>query len=366
MSRSGQCPPRAYLSISQMKDWLLGVWYRERAGKAILLPLSGLFRLLVSLRRTLYRRGVLRSYRLPVPVVVVGNLSVGGTGKTPLVLWLARTLKHLGLRPGIVSRGYGGKARSWPQTVTADSDPTLVGDEPVVLAARSGCPVVVGPDRVGAAMRLLKRDVDLILSDDGLQHYRLMRDVEVVVVDATRGLGNRACLPAGPLREPVARLGSVDYVVINGEGLLPDGCLNAEVPVLQMRMAAGPVLPLLGGEARTLGDFSGEKVHALAGIGNPDRFFTLLAGAGIDYIPHPHPDHARLTASDVNFADGQPVLMTEKDAVKCVSFATEACWCVRVEASFMCGPVDGLLSRIRSATGEEQVDGALDDSERFS
>lgn len=339
-----------------MEDWLSGVWYGNGAGKVLLLPLSGLFRLVTFLRRHLYSRGILRSYRLPVPVVVVGNLSVGGTGKTPLVLWLAMALRHLGLRPGIVSRGYGGKAQSWPQTVTTDSDPALVGDEPVLLAARSGCPVVVGPDRVAAATRLLKRDVDLILSDDGLQHYRLIRDVEIVVVDASRGLGNGACLPAGPLREPIGRLGSVDYLVINGEGPLPDGCADAGIPVLHMRMTAGPVLPLLGGAARTLSDFAGVKVHALAGIGNPDRFFALLAAAGIEYIPHPHPDHAELTASEVTFDDDYPVLMTEKDAVKCAGFATEECWSVPVDLIFVRGPVDALLTRIRSTAGEERED----------
>ena len=335
-----------------MRDWLSGVWYGDGAGKALLLPLTGLFRTLVALRRGLYGRGILHSHRLPVPVVVVGNLSVGGTGKTPLVLWLGRTLRHLGLRAGIVSRGYGGKAKSWPQIVDADSDPVLVGDEPVLLAARSGCPVVVGPDRVAAAKCLLTHGVDLVISDDGLQHYRLRRDVEIVVVDGSRGLGNRACLPAGPLREPAARLETIDYLVINGEGPLPDFCAELRVPVLQMRLAAGRVVRLVGGASKALADFSGRTVHAVAGIGNPDRFFALLGAAGIEYIPHPHPDHAVLTASDVAFDDGHPVLMTEKDAVKCSSFATEACWAVPVEVKFVQGQIDGMLSRIKAIVVE--------------
>ena len=196
--------------------WLEKRWY-STSTPLLLLPFEWLFRLLVLLRRLAFRLGLKPSYALPVPVIVVGNISVGGTGKTPLVVWLVSLLRKAGYHPGIVSRGYGGKAERWPQQVRPDSDPQTVGDEPVMLAQRCACPIVAAPDRVAAAKLLLKHTkCDLIITDDGLQHYRLKRDIEIVVVDGERRFGNGHCLPAGPLREPQSRLAEVDFVIANG------------------------------------------------------------------------------------------------------------------------------------------------------
>ena len=303
---------------------LVQQWYSPRVS-LWLLPISWLFSLLVMVRRSAYKTGVLGSYRLPVPVIVVGNISVGGTGKTPLVAWLVKVLQQWGYRPGVITRGYGGQAQQWPQQVTPASDPVTVGDEPVLLAQRCGCPVVAAPDRVLAARELLGHfSCDILISDDGLQHYRLQRDIEIVVVDGARRFGNGHCLPAGPLREPISRLRQVDYVVANGAA------------------ASGEfAMQLLPGMARSLGDhnkvvsitdFQGQQVHAVAGIGNPARFFELLKKSGLSVIEHPFPDHHAFTMTDLAFADGLPVLMTEKDAVKCRRYADARMWYLPVEA----------------------------------
>ncbi len=289
-----------------------------------LVPLEGLFRALSALRRGAYRRGVLRPVTLPVPVVVVGNLTVGGTGKTPLTLWLAAHLLEAGYKPGIVTRGYGGNARDWPRDVTPDSDPVEVGDEPVLMASRELCPVVAGPDRVAAARRLIEcHGCNLVISDDGLQHYRLARDVEIVVIDGERRFGNGHCLPAGPLREPPGRLAEVDLVVVNG---------TPREGEFGMHLEQQAARPLAGGEARPLADFSAAPVHAVAAIGNPRRFFDQLRRAGLEVIEHPFPDHHRFTPRELRFEPPRPVLMTEKDMVKCRRFAPPESWFVPVEA----------------------------------
>jgi tetraacyldisaccharide 4'-kinase len=274
------------------------------------------------------QQAVAREQRLPVPVVVVGNIAVGGTGKTPFVIWLVERLREWGWRPGVVSRGYGGRAREWPQRVLPGSDPALVGDEPVLVARRAGCPVVVGPDRVAAARALLDGGaVDVVVSDDGLQHYRLWRDLEIAVVDATRGLGNGRLIPAGPLREPPSRLGEVALVVANGPGwTAPAG------RQVTMRLAAWQAEALDGSGPRLLSDFAGQTVHAVAGIGNPARFFAMLSQQGIGLVVHPFPDHHAFARADLEFGDGLPVLMTEKDAVKCRAFGAPNQWVVPVEA----------------------------------
>lgn len=299
-------------------------WYSLNQVALLLLPLSWLFCALVALRRAAYRAGWLRSERLPVPVVVVGNITVGGSGKTPLVIWLARYLREQGLHPGIISRGYGGLAAHWPQPVDADSDPHLVGDEPVLMAQYCDCPMAVGPDRVAAARLLLQAHAcNIIISDDGLQHYRLVRDVEIAVLDGERRLGNGFCLPAGPLREAPDRLGSVGLRVGNG---------RAEEGEHLMTLQPGAVFHLRDGVQRTLDDFRGCRVHALAGIGHPPRFFQLLRDHGIEVIEHPFPDHHRYAVADVQFGDGLPVLMTEKDGVKCRAYGDEHLWSVAVSA----------------------------------
>jgi tetraacyldisaccharide 4'-kinase len=310
-----------------VKAWLTRRWYGTAKAPWFLRPLAALFGLVARLRRR-RQQAQAREQRLPVPVIVVGNIAVGGTGKTPFVIWLVERLREWGWKPGVVSRGYGGTAPRWPQQVRADSDPALVGDEPVLIARHAGCPVFVGPDRALAAQRLLASGgVDIVVSDDGLQHYRLWRDLEIVVVDATRGLGNGKLLPAGPLREPASRLGEVALVVVNGSGwAAPAG------RQLAMRLVAQEARKLDGSGARPLGAFAGQTVHAVAGIGNPARFFAMLSQQNIGLVMHPFPDHHAFTRADLEFGDELPVFMTEKDAVKCRGFAGPAHWVVPVEA----------------------------------
>ena len=307
-----------------MRAWLERVWYGRAAGALLLLPLAWLYGALVALRRLAYRRGLLTVQQLPRPVLVIGNLTVGGSGKTPFAMWLARALAAQGLRVGIVSRGYGGSARG-PLRVVAESDPAQAGDEPVLLARHSGATVVVARDRVAAA-RLLVPEVDVILADDGLQHYRLHRDVEIVVVDGVRRYGNGRLLPAGPLREPRRRAAEAQLVVVNGGTAGPGE--------IAMRLEPGAVVSFAGGERRPLAAFTGRRVHAVAGIGDPGRFFATLRAAGVEPVEHPFPDHATLTAADIGFDDDLPVLMTEKDAVKCTGFATARHAWLEVEAAF--------------------------------
>lgn len=303
-----------------------GYWYGDSRSLAfyLLIPLSWLYCFIVWLRRSLYNLGLLKHYRAPIPVVVVGNITAGGSGKTPLVMWLARFLQDHGFRPGIVSRGYGGAAKTWPQQVRSDSDYVVVGDEAVMIASRTECPMAVGPDRSQVVRSLLEHhDIDVILSDDGLQHYALQRDIEIAVVDATRRFGNGFCLPAGPLRERPGRLDQVDMIVVNG---------TAERHEHPMNVTSQIAVNLKTSKAIPLSEFFG-KLHAVAGIGNPRRFFDELRNAGLDIEEHEFPDHYPYVRTDVEFADQLPVLMTEKDAVKCIRFAHDRLWCVpaRVE-----------------------------------
>lgn len=312
--------------------WIERHWERVTPVSAALWPLSLAFRAAAALRRAAYRAGWAPVAHLPVPVIVVGNLTVGGTGKTPLVLWLARWLRERGFRPGIVSRGHGGANRG-PVRVGAHSDPDEVGEEPVLLARRSGCEVWIGANRAAAAAALLEADpaCDVVLCDDGLQHYGLARDVELCVVDAARGAGNGWLLPAGPLREPLSRLGTVDAVVLNGAGWAADTAPAA--PRFAMRIEAREFRNLLDPERRAGPErFRGLRVHAVAGIGNPERFFRTLRELGIEFTPHPFPDHYRFRAADLAFAGAEAILMTEKDAVKCERFAGPAFWSLPVEA----------------------------------
>jgi tetraacyldisaccharide 4'-kinase len=299
-------------------------WQRRGVWSLLLAPLAALYCAAAGLRRLAYRRGWAPVERVGVPVIVIGNLTVGGTGKTPLVLWLARFLRAHGYRPGLVARGYGGRATG-PLAVTADSDPGEAGDEAVLLARRSDCPVVVGRDRAAAARRLLAvSSSDVIVSDDGLQHYRLGRDIEIAVLDGRRRLGNGLCLPAGPLREPPGRLRTVDLVVANGEARA--GELGMELAVTALRNLQEP--------RRTAAarDFAGTPLHAVAGIGHPARFFDQLRALGLTVIEHPFPDHHRYRPADLEFGDAAPVIMTEKDAVKCRRFAQPRHWVLEVEA----------------------------------
>jgi len=334
-----------------MHDWLQRVWYGGARSGLVLVPLSWLFGFVVATRRLLYRVGVLRAHRANVPVVVVGNLTVGGTGKTPLTVWLAARLRERGMRPGIVLRGYG-RVSSRSQLVQADSSAESVGDEALVLSRRCQCPVAVGADRVAAA-RLLT-DVDVIIADDGLQHLRLARDVEIGVVDSMRGFGNGRLLPAGPLRESRARLHSVDAVVVNGsrageEHVFPNP--NRFGMMLEPRAAVS----LQDGQSRPLREFALRPVHAVAAIGNPARFFALLRSYDLEPIEHGLPDHAPIARRDVDFGDGLDVLMTEKDAVKCKAAPGLRLWYVPVDAAVNPDQgnalVDLVLERVRAQPG---------------
>lgn len=308
-----------------MKLSLESIWYRRHPAGLLLLPLTWLFCVLVLLRRFCYRSGLLKQQAVATPVIIVGNISVGGTGKTPLVIWLIAFLKKHGYQPGIISRGYGGHARNWPQQVRPDSDPYMVGDEPVLLAQRCDCPIAVGPDRVATARALLEHsECDIIVSDDGLQHYALARDIEFIVIDGIRRFGNNRCLPSGPLREPVNRLKEADFLVVNG--LASRGEYAMELTGTRLVNILDPR------QTRELSDWSGECVHAVAGIGNPKQFFTTLGRAGLELETHAFRDHYAYKQSDLDFTDDRPVIMTEKDKVKCLRYANRDFWYLPVDA----------------------------------
>ena len=301
------------------------IWYGKNPLSYLLLPLSLVFWVFSGVRRLLFFLHLKKIHRFSAPVIVVGNITVGGTGKTPLVIWLSRHLTDQGYSPGIVSRGYGGKASHWPQQVRPDSDPVIVGDEAVLLARLSGCPVCVAPKRADAVRELLAHtDCNVVLSDDGLQHYAMGRDMEIVVIDGERGFGNGFLLPAGPLRELPGRLQRADLLISNG--LWREG-----VPSMTIREPL--VLPLLNlsEEPQPLSRAAGETVHAVAGTGNPQRFFDMLQHYGLKVIPHAFRDHRAYRKNDLQFDDDLPVLMTEKDAVKYARFATGRHWLVRIE-----------------------------------
>jgi len=319
-----------------LADELTEAWYGAGRSPWWTWPLAGLYGTLAALRRALYRLGVLHRVRLPVPVVVIGNLTAGGAGKTPLTIALAAALREHGLRPGVVSRGHGGR-RHEPMLLDGTPDPAEVGDEPCLIRA-GGVSVAVGRDRPAAARLLMRDGCDVVIADDGLQHYRLARDVEICVIDGGRRFGNGRLLPAGPLREPLRRLSRVDLRVCNG-GTPQAG----EYP---MRLAGGDAVALDGGQRQPLAAFRGRRVHAVAGIGNPARFFAGLRDAGIEVVGHAFPDHHAFVASDLAFGDELPVLMTDKDAVKCGAFARPHWWRVPVRAELPMEFFDAVLARL--------------------
>ncbi len=333
---------------------LIECWYGERAAThglrcLGLLPISWLYGLGVALRRALYVHGWLSVTRLPVPVVVVGNVTVGGTGKTPLVIWLAQRLRAAGYHPGVISRGYGGKAEA-PREVLPDSDAAELGDEPVLIARRMGIPVWVGRRRAAVAAALLRHhgEVDVLIADDGLQHYGLGRDIEIAVVDGDRGLGNGALLPAGPLREPARRLDKVDAVVINGGS---SQAVSTGAPVFRMQLIGSrfcnlqdPALVVSGAY------FEGRETHVLAGIGNPARFFKAVEGLGVIGRRHSFPDHHAFRPGDL---PGATLIMTEKDAVKCASHASADAWFLPVDAVLEEGLETLILERLKVHHGQQ-------------
>ena len=317
-------------------DTLESAWYGAGRRPWWTAPLAVLYGGVTRLRAALYHRGWLRSVRLPVPVIVVGNLSIGGTGKTPLTIALAQALRERCYRPGVVSRGYGGRRRE-AMLLGDTPDPAEVGDEPCLIRA-AGLPVAIGRERAAAARLLLEAGCNVLIADDGLQHYALARDVEICVIDGVRRFGNQRLLPAGPLREPLARLGRVDFRVCNGA--------EPAAGEFLMHLHSKEVVGLADGTRRALADFSGQRVHAVAGIGNPSRFFASLRAAGIEPLEHVFADHHAFVADDLDFTDQLPVLMTDKDAVKCRRFAQPAWWRVPVRAELPEAFYDALAERL--------------------
>ncbi len=322
---------------------LLQVWYGGRNVPWVLRGLAALYAPVAGLRRNLYSAGLLPRTRLPVPVIVVGNISVGGTGKTPLTIALIEALRARGFSPGVISRGYGGSARG-PLLVDAGSDPRSAGDEACLIAQATRAPVAVGRDRATAGRTLLEAArCDVLIADDGLQHYKLCRDVEICVIDGERRFGNGRMLPAGPLREPASRAAVFDFRVCSG-GV-------ARAGEIAMTLRIDDAVAVTGKEPRrTLTDWRGKRVHAVAGIGNPARFFAGLRAAGLDIIEHAFADHFVYAPADLDFGDDLPVLMTDKDAVKCVAFADARCWRVPVRAELPGDFFDEIAARVRQAS----------------
>ena len=318
------------------------IWYKKSILAYILFPFSLLFFIIISIRRWLYRVGIFHSMKFSVPVIVVGNITVGGTGKTPLIIYLAESLKQKGYTPGIVSRGYGSKMNKEPRSVVAESSFKEVGDEPLLIFSRTQCSVWICADRIAAVEKILSEtNCNVILSDDGLQHYALKRDMEIAVVDSERQFGNGFMLPAGPLRETKSRLKEVDFVVMNGK----KSNFELDNKIIHMQLKPDKIYNLM--DSKKILDINKTKtaVHAVAGIGNPQRFFKALRSLGLTIVEHPYPDHYQFQLSDLSFDDNFPVIITEKDAVKCKSFKNENLWCLRVNTTFEVDFVHALLQK---------------------
>ncbi len=338
------------------------IWYAQAPPPWWLRLLEQPFKAVVGARRRRYAQGSQAVTAFETPVVVVGNLSVGGTGKTPVIIALARELSSRGLRCGVITRGYGGRRSGGVSVLQSGDalrspDPALHGDEPALIARATGVPVAVCVDRVAAARALLELGVDVVLSDDGLQHYRLGRSLEIAVVDGARGLGNAHLLPAGPLREPAARLREVDWIILNGAP--SERCLEQLAHLtpardsLRVDLVADEAVALRpagagAGLRRPLASFAGAPVHAVAGIGHPARFFATLRAAGLEVIEHPFSDHHAFVASDLVFATPGEILMTEKDGVKCERLDGVAGWQVPVRAQFEALGWQQLLAQIEA------------------
>ena len=322
-------------------------WYQPAGLLTLLLfPFSVMFCIVAIARRCFFRMNILRSEKVSVPVIVVGNISVGGTGKTPLVIAITQYLKAQGYNPGVICRGYGGNAQHWPQQVTLNSNPELVGDEAVLIANRCRCPVCVGPSRIESAKLLINNgNCDVIVSDDGMQHYKMKRDIEIAVIDGKRGMGNGFCLPAGPLRELPFRLNTVTMKVSNGSE--QDGMHKMELKSYAFYHINDET------NLKPLDAFAGSEAHALSGIGNNERFFQNLRDLGIKIRNHSYPDHYHYKASDCDFKDSLPVLMTEKDAVKCKKFPISDAWYLKVDALLSNSFYEKLIEKLRKSYGQK-------------
>lgn len=316
--RTGPYPPR----------W----WFDGSRPPLHALALSGLYGALVSARRAAYRRGWKRGRHPGVPVVVVGNLTAGGSGKTPLAIALIERLRHAGWTPGVASRGHGRRDAGTPRWVEAGGDPALTGDEPLLIALHTGARVRVDRDRFAAAKALADAGCDIVVCDDGLQHYALARDIEIEVQDVRRRYGNGRLLPAGPLREPIERAADCQFRVLNLGVADPDRDAQPALGEWPMRLQPGAALPLAGGRPVALASFRDQRVHAVAGIGDPERFFGMLRGLGIAVVPHAFPDHHAYAPRDFDFGSRLPILMTEKDAVKCRGLGLQHAWVVPIAA----------------------------------
>ena len=331
---------------------LQSLWYDDSRLAWLLLPLSWLFSGVSAIRRGMYHAGLFATVKVSKPVIVVGNITAGGTGKTPLVVWLAQTLKSGGYKVAVIARGYRGHAASWPQVVTKDSDPEVVGDEPVVIAQQVDAIVVAGPDRVINAERAIELGAEVIISDDGLQHYHLHRDCEIAVVDGSRLFGNGFRLPAGPLRESPRRLQTVDLVLINQRDV-PAGNQDVHFSVLNgnasYRVKLTRLRSIKSDSSREIESFRGQQVHVVTGIGNPKAFVKALQERGIKVVPHILPDHAKFTQQDICFGDELPVFMTAKDAVKCRRLEIDGrYWVVDAQAVLDDDVANSVIDRIHT------------------
>lgn len=321
---------------------LINSWYRPQWWTAFLLPFSVLFFCSIKIRRLLYQYNILKSKKFDKPIIVVGNITVGGSGKTPLVIWLVEFLKAQGYKPGVVSRGYipRRKAKKKPVVVKPESDAHAVGDEPVLIAQRTRVPVVVCANRVAAVDKLFADfDCDIVVSDDGLQHYAMARDIEIAVLDGKHRVGNGFLLPAGPLREPKERLKKVDFVVVNSG--------HPHHNEYSMRLLSGDAYNIQNPQQiKKLSDFVGQTLHAVAGIGHPKRFFNTLRDNHLLIVEHAYPDHHKFKKSDINFYGSLKVIMTEKDAVKCRAILNERHWCLPITAEFSAAFESALSSKL--------------------
>ena len=319
---------------------IVTAWYRGSGWLILLRPLELLFRVVAASRRMLYTKGILKVWRSPVPVVIVGNITVGGTGKTPVVIALVEYLQLQGFKPGVVSRGYGASKGSFPHSISSRSTVADCGDEPLLIFQRTGCPCVVAPDRVLAVKQLLAEfDVDVVLCDDGLQHYALERDLEIAVMDKRLGLGNGYCLPAGPLREPAQRLEQVDYVLYRG----------SVDPDTGVRYEADELVNLSRNDHTAFTtELLGPKVHAVAGIGQPEQFFSTLEECGFSLTTHIYPDHHLFSVDDFCSLRDQPIIMTEKDAVKCRELVGDNAWYLKICAQIPTQIEDAVCGLLRS------------------